>query len=346
MATIEKRTNVKGEAVYRIKVRLKGSPAQSESFKRLTDAKKWAQQTEAAIREGRYFKTAEAKRHTLADLIDRYITGILPAKKDAAQQHRQLLWWRRQLGHALLADLTSAALSEQRDVLKSLGKSPATVNRYLAALSHAFTIAVQEYAWMDASPMTKIRREKEPRGRVRYLSNDERNRLLTACAASPNPDLHLAVVLSLATGARKMEILTLRWNEVNLERGKLILLETKNGDRRALPIGDRARELLTARAATRRLDTELLFPSPDNLNRPAQLRHAWQAALKAAQIDNFRWHDLRHSAASYLAMTGASLQEIAAILGHKTLAMVKRYAHLSDQHIAGVVNRMNADIFG
>lgn len=346
MATIEKRTTAKGAAVYRVKVRLKGYPPQSESFKRLTDARKWEQQTEAAIREGRYFKTAEAKRHTLADLIDRYISSILPAKKDAAQQHRQLLWWRKQLGHALLADLTPSKVSEQRDVLKADGKSPATVNRYLAALSHAFTIAVQEYEWLDASPMAKIRREKEPRGRVRYLSDDERDRLLTACRASPNPDLYLAVVLSLATGARKMEILTLRWNEVDLQRGALILLETKNGECRTLPIGNHARELLTARATARRLDTDLLFPSPDNLHRPVQLRHAWQAALKAARIDDFHWHDLRHSAASYLAMTGASLQEIAAILGHKTLAMVKRYAHLSDQHTASVVNRMNEKIFG
>ncbi|MCB1770973.1 MAG: tyrosine-type recombinase/integrase, partial [Candidatus Competibacteraceae bacterium] len=79
---------------------------------------------------------------------------------------------------------------------------------------------------------------------------------------------------------------------------------------------------------------------------PAQFRHAWDIALEVAQIEDFHWHDLRHSAASYLAMSGATLQEIAAILGHKTLAMVKRYAHLSEPHTASVVNRMNAKIFG
>ena len=345
MATIEKRTNVKGETVYRVKVRLKGYAPQSETFKRLTDARKWTQQTEAAIREGRYFKTAEAKRHTLADLIDRYIAAILPAKKDAAQQERQLRWWRKQLGHALLSDISASLLSVQRDALKATGKAPATVNRYLAALSHVFTIAVQEYEWMLDNPLRKIRKEKEPRGRVRYLSDDERARLLTVCRASPNPDLYLAVVLSLATGARKMEILTLRWEAVDLQGGKLTLLETKNGERRALPIGEHARQLLVERAQARRADTDLLFPG-ETPSRPAQLRYPWETALKQAGIENFHWHDLRHSAASYLAMNGATLQEIAAILGHKTLNMVKRYAHLSEQHTAKVVNRMNEKIFG
>lgn len=345
MATIEKRANVKGETIYRVKVRLKGYPAQSATFRRLTDARKWEQQTETAMRDGRYFKTAEAKRHTLAELIDRYIAGILPAKKDHKQQSRQLLWWRKQLGYALLADLTQAALAAQRDALKASGKAPATVNRYLAALSHVFTIAVREYQWLHANPLANVRKETEPRGRVRYLSDDERSRLLAACRASSNPDLYPAVVLSLATGARKMEILTLRWKEVDLQRGMLALLETKNGERRALPIGDHAGDLLKERAKMKQDDTALLFPG-DNPERPAQLRYAWETALKVARIEDFHWHDLRHSAASYLAMNGASLQEIAAILGHKTLAMVQRYAHLSEQHTANVVNRMNAAIFG
>jgi integrase len=122
-------------------------------------------------------------------------------------------------------------------------------------------------------------------------------------------------------------------------------LETKNGERRALPVGSHAAELLKARAKVRRITSDLVFPGRPP-TRPAQLRHAWESALRDAAISDFRWHDLRHSAASYLAMTGASLQDIAAILGHKTLAMVKRYSHLSEPHLAGVVNRMNAKIFG
>lgn len=350
MASIEKR-NGRGETAYRVKVRLKGCAPQSATFTRKTDADKWASKIETEIREGRHFNTVAAKRHTLAELIDRYVATVLPGKKDAAQQARQLAWWKARLGYCLLSDLSAPLLAEQRDALlceprrSDKPRSPATVNRYLAALSPVFTEAVREYGWMDANPMLKVSRGKEPAGRVRFLSDPERDRLLTACKASSNPDLYAAVVLSLATGARRSELLTLRWAQVDLVRGNLTLLETKNGERRALPLGDHARELLKARAKIRRIDTDLVFPGRPP-TRPAQLRHAWQTALQVAGITDFHWHDLRHSAASYLAMNGASLQEIAAVLGHKTLAMVKRYAHLSEQHTAGVVNKMNLAIFG
>lgn len=350
MATIEKRSG-RGETAYRVKVRLKGHAPQSATFTRKTDADKWAAKIETEIREGRHFKTVAARRHTLAELIDRYIIGVLPSKKDAAQQARQLNWWKARLGHCLLSDLSAPLLAEQRDALlceprrSDKPRSPATVNRYLAALSHVFTVAVQDYGWIDANPLLKVSRGKEAAGRVRYLSDAERDRLLTACKANSNADLYPAVVLSLATGARRSELLTLRWAQVDFVRGNLTLLETKNGERRALPLGDLARELLKTRAKIRRIDTDLVFPGRPP-TRPAQLRHAWQTALHVAGITDFHWHDLRHSAASYLAMNGASLQEIAAVLGHKTLAMVKRYAHLSEQHTAGVVNRMNAAIFG
>lgn len=344
MATIEKRT-AQGETVYRVKVRLKGCKAQSETFRRITDARKWAQQTETSIREGRYFKTAEAKRHTLTELIDRYIKGVLPAKKDAKQRQRQLQWWSRQLGDALLSDVSAAKLNEQRDVLRSQGKGPATINRYLAAISHVFTIAVREYGWLEESPLRKLSKEKEPEGRVRYLSDTERDRLLTACHASSNPDLYPAVVLSLATGARRMEILGLRWSEVDWKRNTIILLKTKNEQRRAVPIGAHALELLAARAKVRRIDSDLIFPG-QTPNQPAQLRHAWESALRAADVGDFHWHDLRHTAASYLAMNGATIHEIAVILGHKTLAMAMRYTHLTEQHTATIVGKMNAAIFG
>ena len=103
MANIEKRTSSDGDTSYRVKVRLKGFPVQSATFERLTDAKKWAQQTESAIREGRHFKTSEAKRHTLAELIDRYCRDILPSKKSASDQAQQLGWWKAELGSYALA---------------------------------------------------------------------------------------------------------------------------------------------------------------------------------------------------------------------------------------------------
>lgn len=353
MAVIEKRTTKNNKTTYRVKIRLKGYPSQTATFDRLTDAKKWAQLTEAAIREGRHFKTAESKKHTLADMVDRYIRDELPKRPRQTQITRttQLQRWSDEIGHILLADVTPAMIVEVRDKLsaestpRGTQRTPATVVRYMAALSHAFTLAVNEWGWLDDSPMRKVKKPKEPRGRVRFLDEGERERLIKACKESSNPLLYPVVVLVLSTGMRKGEAMNLKWQDLNMNDGYLILQETKNGDRRRVPLAGLSLELLKDHAKVRRLDTELLFPGKNPL-KPIDLRKPWLTALKQAEIKDFRFHDLRHSTASYLAMNGASLAEIAEVLGHKTLQMVKRYSHLSDGHISTVVASMNQKIFG
>lgn len=364
MANIEKRTDSTGATSYRVRIRRKGHKTQTATFDRLTDARRWAQQTEAAILEGRHFATTEAKRHTVGELIERYVRDVMPGKKAGSQatQLQQLAWWKARIGERTLAECTPALLAEYRDTLarepipsasrepdqsaQERFRSPATVVRYLAVLSHAFTTAVKEWGWVEGNPLLKVSKPKEPRGRVRFLSDAERERLLDACRTGGNQDLYLAVVLALSTGARQQEVMGLRWGQIDFSRRTAILEETKNDERRALPLTGLALELLRERAKVRRLDTDLVFPGRVHPGNPVDLRAPWETALKRAEITDFRWHDLRHSAASYLAMGGASLNEIAAILGHKTLAMVKRYAHLSDDHTAGVVERMNSRIFG
>ncbi len=361
MATITKRTDKTGGVSYKVEIRLKGYPPQRSTHARLTDARRWASATESAIREGRHFKTTEAKRHTMADLVDRYAREVLPSKKDGAHQGRQLDWWKEQLGTRTLADVTPALIAETRDKLGAQvtkrGKptSPATVVRYLAALSHAFTVAVKEWGWVDDNPVLKVTKPKEPRGRVRFLDDDERDRLLSACKASASPDLYPAVILALSTGARAQEVLGLRWSQIDLARRVAVLHETKNGERRVLPLAGPALELMRERSKLRRVDTDLVFPGRARRNRPGEapkpqapvdLRTPFETALKRAGIEDFHWHDLRHTAASYLAMNGASLAEIAEVLGHKTLSMVKRYAHLSEAHTASIVERMNERYFG
>ena len=352
MATIERRLSKVSGNTYRAKIRLKGYPIQSASFERLTDARKWVQQTESAIREGRHFKTTESKRHTLAELIDRYIIEVLPTKKSAKDQAQQLRWWKTEIGSYALADVSPSLLAECRDKLgheitkRSKPRSPASVVRYLAALSHVFTTAVKEWGWMEDNPMRKVTKPKESRGRVRFLSEDERPRLLKACHESRNPYLYSVVVLALSTGMRQAEIMGLTWDDVDLNRGRAILHETKNNERRAVAITGHALELLKEPSRVRRIDSNFLFPSKGNRRKPINLRAPWETALNKADIQDFRFHDLRHTAASYLAMNGASLAEIAEVLGHKTLEMVKRYAHLSEGHTASVVESMNDKIFG
>lgn len=350
MATICERIAQDGSLHYQVKIRLKGYPVETATFDRKKAALRWVQATEAAMREGRHFRTSEAKRRTVGELIDRYLRDILPTKASSRKQQAQYAWWKEQLGALTLADLTPALIADYRDRLAQgvtpSGKkaTPATQVRYLAALSHALTVAVREWGWLEDNPMRKVRRPTEPRGRVRFLSDAERKALLTACRESENRLLYPVVVLALATGARQGEILGLRWQDVDFGRGVARLEQTKNGERRALPLTGHALKVLREHAKIRRLNTALVFPSASGKT-PASLRKPWEAALRQAKIEDFRFHDLRHSCASYLAMNGATPSEIAGVLGHKTLAMVKRYAHLSDQHLSGVVSRMNAKIF-
>jgi integrase len=152
-------------------------------------------------------------------------------------------------------------------------------------------------------------------------------------------------VLALSTGARRGELLGLTWKDVDFERKVIVLHATKNDERRATPMVAHALAEMRKLSKVRRIDTQMVFPGRRG-DRPTEIDQAWRIALKRAQINDFRFHDLRHSAASYLAMSGASLAEIAEVLGHKTLQMVKRYAHLSDSHVSSVVERMNRKVFG
>lgn len=361
MASIQKRKSKDGEVSYRVQVRLKGYPTQYATFDRLTDAKKWGQSTEAAIRENRHFKSSEAKKHTVSDLIDRYIKRLESSNPKRAKDVDHLLaWWKDEVGYCVLADLSRALISEKVEKLtrkcvervnKNTGKkqavsiSTSTVNRYIAAFSHVCTIAVNEWEWLEDNPMRKIKKLTEPRGRVRYLSDGEREVLLEACKNAPYEHMYLIVVLALSTGARRGEIQYLRWQDVDLQRKQITLHETKNGERRVLPLAGHTYELIKSHKKVQRLDTDLLFPSTKG-DKPYEIKRSWEGALEQAGIKDFRFHDLRHSAASYLAMNGASLAEIAEVLGHKTLAMVKRYAHLSEAHTSKVVASMNDKIFG
>lgn len=352
MATIQERRTESGDLRYRVLVRLKGAPTQTATFARLADARRWAQKTETAIREDRYFETSEARKHTVAELIDRYVRDVLDERPAGRTQdnRRHLAWWRSQLGAYTLADLKPAMIVEQRDRLRrettnrGRRRAPGTVNRYLTSFAHALSVAEREWGWVQVNPARKVSKLREPRGRVRFLTDEERPRLLEACRESDDPRLYPLVLLALSTGARAGELMKLRWQDVDFERRRAILHDTKNRERRAIPLEGLAHDVLADFGKVRRLGTDRVFAAPsDKATFP---RAAWDRALESAEIEDFRFHDCRHSAASYLAMNGATLAEIAAVLGHKTLAMVKRYSHLTEQHTAGVVARMNAKVFG
>ncbi len=333
MATIEKRTTKDGKTRYRALVRLKGMPPQSATFERKTDALRWVQDTESAIRDGRHFKTSEAKRHTLAEAIDRYLAEVMPRKPgSAADQTQQLRWWKTEIGCRVLADVNSVLIAEYRNRLATeilperkkdkatdspapatRTRGPATVNRYLAALSHVFTIAIREWGWLHDHPMASVDRMKEPAGRVRFLSDDERTRLLAACQDSASPLLYPMVVLALSTGMRRDEARCLRWQQVDLKRGVILVGKTKNGQPKGVPLTNRAHKLIKG-LHDQKGNGVFVFPNPDG-SRPIDIRSAWEKARERAEIKDFHFHDLRHSTASYLAMDGASLDRFKASKG-------------------------------
>lgn len=373
MATIEKRQRASG-TTYRVKVRIKGFPPQEDTFKRLTDAKKWAQDTEAAIRRGEYkFLHRQASGKTLKDVVDRVRSDLLPGMTPATRvtEGSYLDFWEDALGKYALTYITPDLIREkiveleQTPVDRRKDKSkprdtPApmrsrrTVKHYRDALERMLKQAVK-WEWLGSSPMdaiTPITKIKDSRNR--YLDDQERDALLKACRASSSKSLYPVVLLALSTGARKGEILGLLLRDVDMTRGRAILRDTKNGDTRSVAIIDSVRALLADHIAEVNAfydkrdvqpESRWLFPSKNGLG-SLDIRRPWTDALAAAGITDFRFHDLRHSTASYLAMNGASLVEIAEVLGHRTLQMVRRYAHLSEGHVTDLVKRVNAKVLG
>ena len=358
MASIREKRRADGSSTFHVQVRVKGTPPVTQTFPRKSDAKRWAAETEAAIRQRRYFSVFEAQRHTAAQMIERFLTDVLPQRlKQRRDLVSHLSWWKSEIGAHLLSELTPSVLSAARDKLsrattvRKKRRAPATVLRIMASLSAVLKVAERDWQWIESSPMAKISKPRAGRGRVRYLTRDERTRLLAACEELAHPYLYTIVVVALSTGMRLGEIMGLRWELVDVRQkltvGHAQLLETKNGERRGVAIAGVALAALRALAAREGRTTGLLFPSTrSKIEKPMEIRRAWMLAVEKAELKDFRFHDLRHSAASYLAMNGATASEIAAVLGHKTLAMVKRYAHLSESHTASVVARMNDKVFG
>ncbi len=339
MAVIEKRLGGDGTTSYRVKIRMKGRAPESATFARLTDAREWAKMTEADMKAGRHFGVS--KRHTLAELLDRYEERELPRLKSAGTVKAKLAWWRDLHGNTLLLDLTPDVIAKARDKLKATPKqrgggtrTAADVNRTLAALSSACKFAVTELGWLERNTLERVSKPSENKGRDRFLSDAELPKFLQACRDSTSGDLYLAVVLALTTGGRQAEVMGLRWPQIDLTRRTAMLGDTKNGRARALPLSGEAVTLLQARAKVRSLTDDRLFPPKPGSKSPfMDLRTPFATALKVAEVTNFKWHDLRHTAASYLMMSGTSELEIAKVLGHRTLAMVARYSHLSSGRV-------------
>ena len=182
--------------------------------------------------------------------------------------------------------------------------------------------------------------------RVRFLNAEEREAILKACKAPERHRLlYPLVIVAMCTGMRKSEILALHWKDVDLDKRVVIVQASKNGDRRSVPITGPALDVLKDLKKVRHIASDLVFARKDG-GGAIELKKQWEAALEKSEVINFRFHDLRHTAATYLLQAGASLPELSAILGHRSLQMVKRYAHMAENHAVAVVERMTQQVFG
>lgn len=348
MATIEPRSLKDGTKRYRVRVRLQGELPRTKTFKRLTDAKAWAAKVESDLGHGTYVPTAQERRRTLRDLIAKYRDEELPTRgvRDEAKQRALLAWWDETYGHLTLDRLKPEAIAEARRKLQARRSrrdgqplSGATVNRHLAALSAVCKWAWKELRWLPSNPVLDVSKAPESTGLIRFLSDTERAALLKACRESPDPNINTAVMLALATGARYSNIRNLTWADVDRKTWRLRLIETKNGQPRYVPIIGPAQKALKAQHARDVIGEGWVFKGAHD-DAPADLDRPWRKVREAAKLKNFRFHDLRHTTASYLTMNGASLAEVAEALGHRTLVMAKRYSHQTGEHVRTTLERL------
>jgi len=357
MAAIRERQRKDGTKVFSVQVRMQGYPARSASFRTRRAAERWAKTIEAEMIEGKHFRSAEARRRTLGDAIDRYLEEQVPKKRDGSMHRGILPWWKNELGHLKLAEVSPALVAEARDKLakgsyqrskpdskhssvkgeaaRQFPRSPSTVNKYLSCLSHVFTIARKEWHWAAHNPLESVSKLGQGSGRVRSLSDAERKALLAETVEDTT--LHTFVLIALTTACRAGELQKLTWADVDLKAGRLLFRETKNAQPRTAWVQGKALELLKARAKVRKLKGGLVFESPQGGT--YDYHKPFRAAVEAAGIANFRFHDLRHTAATYLAQQGATEQQLRAIGGWKS-GVVARYVHLAAEDSKAALGKL------
>lgn len=336
MASIARRRNRDGSTSWDATVRVVGYPTACKTFSTKLEADLWASRIEAAAK-GRTLTLARGM--TLAQLIDEALPKLdRPVSAAVA-------YWREQVGSLRLIDVTPQLIALHRDRLLGAPcrgfnnkmckpRANATVRNYLIELSRLFTVAIRELRVCDVNPVSAVTKPAASRWRVRFLTDDERTRLLAACKVSASDDLYLFVLTALTTGARKGELRGLRWRHVDVGRRWAIFPTTKNGDARGVPLTEAVVQLLLQR--NHRDLAALVFPT--------DMTRAFETAVTRAGIIDFRFHDCRHSCASRLVQSGANLSEVAMLLGHRGIQMTARYSHVGNDNTSRLVDRVMGDI--
>jgi len=358
-------------------IRRKGTKPVKKTFTRKTDAERWAKGMEADIERGEYRPERKSERHTFNDLVGMFTEaedGLLAMSPGQQRTMPGVIkLWQKQIGHMRLKDVTADVIEDAAEVLASRRKvssagrdlgpvSASTARKDLAILASVFKWAVTKRI-IRVSPMREVAKPEANDARERYLSDAELHNLLDACDRSESPELGLAVRLALFTGLRQADVMGLQWGRVNLtdrpmvwtnEQGRQFTVParhalvpvTKNGHPHLAPLEGPALDALNAWSIEHRTfdGTRLVFPGRHNSYQPLDLRTPWETVLRRAGIAGFRWHDLRHTFASWMLRTGISHLELAKLTGHKDLRSLMRYAHIAPEHASGLVERMAANV--
>ncbi|MEY2333070.1 site-specific integrase [Acidithiobacillus ferrianus] len=307
---------------WQARVRKKGYPLQVKTFDRKGQAQAWAKQLEVEMERGVWQDRSEAEQTTLAEALGRYGRDVSSLKKSGQIELYRIGTIKADpIGNLTLAKIRGADVAAYRDRRLSVGLSENSVRLELALLSNLFTVAAKEWRMESlTNPVLAVRKPAASRPRERRLVGDEEARLLAACADWLRP----MVILALETGMRKGEILALQWENINLVKRVALLPDTKNGTARHVPLSSRASDVLKS--------------LPRNISGGVFTRldvsHAFIATTQKAGIDGLHFHDLRHEATSRLFEKGLNPMQVAAITGHKTLQMLKRYTHLRAEDLA------------
>ena len=298
---------------------------------KIGSSKKLAEQVllkrKVEIAENRFLNIKKDKKIKFEDLANEYIEKHAKPYKKSWKQSDVVN--RKNLNAffygKFLHEITPRRIEEYK--LKRMKEvSPATVNRELACLKHMFNKGI-EWDMAESNPAKKVKLFKENNARVRFLEKEEMRRLIDNC----KEPLRSIVTIALNTGMRRGEIFGLRWRDLDFKREIIYLEQTKNGERRQIPMNSIARNALIK--VNKNSDSQYVFCTPDGkVLLPSFIRKSFLKAMDKSGILGFRFHDLRHTFAAQLAMNGVDLNTIRELLGHKSLAMTLRYAHLSPDH--------------
>jgi len=293
----------------------------------------------ADIQAGKQPEIVKIKNHSFKELAEEYVKWAERQRGFEKKLYviKQLV---REFGHYPLRRFDTRIVEQFQTERLQKGHKPATVNRHIATLKHMFTKAV-DWNMVEDEALKRIRKAKlleENNRRLRYLNKDDCQALINSC---PN-HLKPIVITALNTGMRKEEILSLKWDNVDLKNDFILLDITKNGQRREIPINAMVKEILSG--IIRRIDLPYVFYDPTTGKRYGNIQRSFTTACRRAGIKDFHFHDLRHTFASQLIMAGVDLTTIKELLGHKTLTMTLRYAHLAPSHKVKAVDLLSSII--